>query len=46
MAVRELKGEHPGFDPKDTVLRLDRYGRVVLFRLRTGHNKMKAHMYS
>ena len=46
MAMKKWKEEHPSFNPKDNILKLNRIDQVVLFRLRTGHNKMKAHMYN
>ena len=44
--MKKWKEEHPSFNPKDSILKLNRTDQVVLFRLRTGHNKMKAHMYN
>ena len=36
---------HPDFNPSDSYYRLNRADQVILFRLRTGHNKMNAHLF-
>merc|ERR1711867_166894 len=37
---------HPNHNKKDSFYDLSREDQVTIFRLRTGHNRMKAHMYT
>lgn len=37
--------EHPGYQAKDSIHLLERKGQVIVFRLRTGHNRLFHHMY-
>ena len=39
------KQEHPGYNQHDGYYSLDRSEQVLLFRLRTGHNRLNDHMY-
>ena len=44
--ARKWHQKHPDFNPTDGCHYLDRTDQVILIRLRTGHNRMNAHMYS
>ena len=37
--------EHPGHQTKDSIHLLERKGQVIVFRLRTGHNRLFYHMH-
>ena len=43
---RKWKQQHPEYTRKDYSNKLEREEQVIIFRLRTGHNRMNAHMYS
>ena len=43
--MKRWKQQHPNFNQSDSFHRLNRPENVILFRLRTGHNRLKAHMY-
>ncbi|CAH1407559.1 unnamed protein product [Nezara viridula] len=36
---------HPLHDPRDAIYGLTRRDQVLIFRLRTGHNRLKAHLF-
>ena len=37
--------QHPNYKQSDSIHKLNRPEQVILFRLRTGHNRLNAHMY-
>ena len=37
--------QHPSFNQSDSYYLLNRADQLILFRLRTGHNKLRAHMF-
>ena len=43
---KKWKQQHPNFNQSDSLHKLNRPEQVILFRLRTGHNRLNAHMYS
>ena len=45
VANRKWMQQHPNFNPKDNMKKLNRSDQVMMFRLRTGHNKMNFHLY-
>ena len=46
ITARKGHQKRPDFDPADGYHYLDRADQVILIRLRTGHNRMNAHVYS
>ena len=38
--------EHPQYKPRDSIYQLPRADQVAIFRLRTGHNRLKHHLFS
>nr|KAG5694289.1 hypothetical protein BaRGS_032007 [Batillaria attramentaria] len=46
LSKKKWKQQHPNFNESDSYHKLDRPDQVILFRLRTGHNRLNAHMYS
>ena len=44
--MKRWKQQHPNFNQSYSFHRLNRPEQVVLFRMRTGHNRLNAHMYS
>ena len=42
---KKKKEQHPNFQ-SDSLHKLNRREQVILFRLRTGHNRLNAHMYN
>ena len=40
------KQQHPNSNQPDNLNKLNRPEQVILFRLRTGHNRLNSHMYS
>ena len=42
---RKWKLEHPKYNEADACNQLERHEKVVIFRLRTNHNKLKQHLY-
>ena len=46
LTMQRWKQQHPNFSQSDSFHRLNRPEQVILFRMRTGHNKLNAHMYS
>ena len=45
LARKKWLQKHPNYNEKDDYYRLKREDQVILFRLRTGHNRMHAHMH-
>ena len=43
---KKWKQQHPNFDQSDSFHKLNRPQQVIPFWLRTGHNRLNAHMYS
>ena len=41
----EWKSRHPNHNKHDDVYRMSRKNQTIIFRLRTGHNKLKYHMF-
>ena len=41
----EWKSRHPNHNKHDDVYRMSRKNQTIVFRLRTGHNKLKYHMF-
>ena len=39
------QAKHPKYDRRDAIRRLDRKGQTCIFRLRTGHNRLRHHMH-
>ena len=46
LTARKWRQKHPDFNPTNGYHYLDRADQVILIRLRAGHNRMNAHMYS
>ena len=44
--MKRWKQQHPNFNQSDSFHRLNRPEQVILYRMRTGHNRLNAHMYS
>ena len=44
--VESRKQQHPNYNQSDSLHKLNRTEQVILFRLRTGHNRLNAHMYN
>ena len=42
---KKWKLEHPKYNKADAYNQLERHEQVVIFRLRTNHNKLKQHLY-
>ena len=43
---KKWKQQHPNCNQSDSLYELNRTEQVILFRLRTGHNRPNAHMYN
>lgn len=43
---RKWKQRHPNHDPSDSYYGLSRGEQVIIFRLRTGHNRLRHHLYN
>ena len=43
---KKWKQQHPNYNQSDSLHKLNRTEQVILFRLRTGHNRLNAHMYN
>ena len=41
-----MKQQNPNSNQSDSLHKLDRPEQVILFRLKTGHKKLNAHMYN
>ena len=46
IAHNKWKREHPNYSPEDNIKSLQRKDQVILFRLRTGHNRMNCHLFN
>ena len=46
IAHNKWKREHPNYSPEDDFKSLHRKDQVILFRLRTGHNRMNYHLFN
>nr|KAG5713187.1 hypothetical protein BaRGS_007714 [Batillaria attramentaria] len=46
LSKKTWKEQHPNCNESDSYHKLNRPDQVILFRLRTGHNRLNAHMYS
>ena len=46
LSKKKWKQQHPNYNQSDSLHKLNRPEQVILFRLRTGHNRLYAHMYS
>ena len=43
--ARKWKSYHPDSDPSDPIHGMTRSQQTIIFRLRTGHNRLRQHMY-
>ena len=43
--ARKWKRDHPDGDPSDPIHEMTRSQQTIIFRLRTGHNRLRQHMY-
>ena len=43
--ARKWKRDHPDSDPSDPIHGMTRSQQTIIFRLRTGHNRLHQHMY-
>ena len=43
---KKWRQQHPNHNQSDSLHKLNRTEQVILFRLRTGHNRLNAHMYN
>ena len=46
LTKKTWKQQHPNFNQSDSLHKLNRPEQVILFRLRTGHNRLNVPMYS
>ena len=46
LSKKKWKQQHPNSNQSDSFHKLNRPEQVILFRLRTGHNRLNAHMYN
>ena len=46
LSKKKWKQQHPNSNPSDSFHKQNRPEQVILFRLRTGHKILNAHMYS
>ena len=46
LVARKWMQEHPTHNKSDSYYSLSRPEQVILFRLRTGHNRLNAHLYN
>ena len=46
LTKKRWKQQHPNFNQSDSLHKLNRPEQVILFRMRTGHNRLSTHMYS
>ena len=44
--AKRWKQQHPNFNQSDSLHKLNRPEQVILFRTRTGHNRLNTHMHS
>ena len=45
LSKKKWKQQHPNYNQSDCLHKLNRPEQVILFRLRTGHSRLNAHMY-
>ena len=45
LSKKKWKQQHPNYNQSDSLHKLNGTEQVILFRLRTGHNRLNAHMY-
>ena len=45
LSKKKWKQQHPNYNQSDSLHKLNRPEHVLLFRLRTGHNRLNAHMH-
>ena len=43
---KKWRQQHPNYNQSDSLHKQNRPEQVILFRLRTGHNRLNAHMYN
>ena len=46
LSKKKWRQQHPNYDQSDSLHKLNRPEQVILFRLRTGHNRLNTHMYN
>ena len=46
LSKKKWRQQHPNYNQSDSLHKLNRPEQVILFRLRTGHNRLNAHMYN
>ena len=46
LSKKKWKQQHPNYNQSDSLHKLNRTEQVILFQLRTGHNRLNAHMYN
>ena len=46
LTMKRWKQQHSNFNQSDSLHKLNRSEQVILFRMRTSHNRLNAHMYS
>ena len=46
LSKKKWKQQHPNYNQSDSLHKLYRPEQAILFRLRTGHNTLNAHMYN
>ena len=46
LSQKKWRQQHPNYNQSDSLHKLNRTEQVILFRLRTGHNRSNAHMYN
>ena len=46
LSKKKWKQQHPNYNQSDSLHKLNRTEQVILLRLRTGHNRLNAHMYN
>ena len=46
LSKKKWKQQHPNYNQSNSLHKLNRTVQVILFRLRTGHNRLNAHMYN
>ena len=46
LSMNKWKQQLPNYNQSDSLNKLNRPERVILFRLRTGHNRLNAHIYN
>ena len=46
LTKKRLHQQHPGYKQSNSYYSLNRADQVILFRLRTGHNRLRAHLFT